>query len=404
MELLKLRDYQVDISLKAVKILKDKKIVYLNMAPRCGKTLTALNVAKLYGVKNVLFITKKKAINSIHDDYDNFNFIFNITIVNAESLHKIEDKFDLIISDEHHGNGAFPKPSNRTKLFKLKYSHLPMIFLSGTMSTESGSQIYHQFWVSYYSPFKDYSNFYKWSKIFVNVTEKHLGYGVVKDYSDAKMDLINPIIDEYIIKYTQEDSGFKSKVNINILYCEKQNEMLIKRLKKDLVIEGKEEIILADTGAKLMQKIHQLENGTIKFESGNTKVLDYSKANYIKDKFEDKKIAIFYYYIAEFELLKEVFINHTTDIEEFNNSNKTYIGQQYSNAMGINLSSADSLVFYNFGYSGTNFIQSIDRLTTINRLENNVYFVYAKNSLSEKIHEIIQQKKNFTEKQFLKYI
>ena len=91
-------------------------------------------------------------------------------------------------------------------------------------------------------------------------------------------------------------------------------------------------------------------------------------------------------------------------IEEFNNSNKTYIGQQYSNAMGINLSSADSLVFYNFGYSGTNFIQSIDRLTTINRLENNVYFVYAKNSLSEKIHEIIQQKKNFTEKQFLKYI
>ena len=72
--------------------------------------------------------------------------------------------------------------------------------------------------------------------------------------------------------------------------------------------------------------------------------------------------------------------------------------------MGINLSSADCLVFYNVGYSGTNYIQSIDRLTTIERKENDVYFIYAKNSLTEKIHEIIQQKKNFTEKQFLKYI
>lgn len=398
----KLRDYQVELSQKAVEILQDKKIVYLNMQPRTGKTLTALNVAKLYGAKNVLFITKKKAINSIKDDYRNFNFIFNITVINAESLHKIEDKFDLIISDEHHSMGAFPKPSNRAKDFKLKYSYLPMIFLSGTMCTESGSQIFHQFWLSYYSPFKKYGNFYKWSKIFVDVTEKHLGYGVVKDYSNAKMNLINPIIDKYTIKYTQEDSGFKSKVNINILHCEKINETLIKRLKKDLVIEGKEEVILADTGAKLMQKIHQLENGTIKFESGNTKVLDYSKAEFIRDKFKDEKIAIFYYYIAEFELLKEVFTNYTTDIDEFNNSDKTYIGQQYSNAMGINLSSANSLVFYNFGFSGTNFIQSIDRLTTINRLENNVYFVYPKGSLTEKIHNVVKNKKNFTESQFKK--
>ena len=401
-QLPELRDYQIELSQKAVSILKDKKIVYLNMQPRTGKTLTALNTASLFNAKNVLFITKKKAISSIQSDYSNFNFLFDITIINAESLHKTEGNYDLIISDEHHGNGAFPKPSNRTKLFKLKYSYLPMIFLSGTMATESGSQIFHQFWVSYFSPFKDHGNFYKWSKTFVNVEKKHLGYGIINDYTDAKMDLINPIIEEYTIKYTQEDSGFKSKVNINILYCEKVNDGLIKRLKKDLVLEGKDEVILADTGAKLMQKIHQLENGTIKFESGNTKVIDNSKANFIKDKFKDKKIAIFYYYIAEFELLKETFTNYTTDIDEFNNTDKTYIGQQYSSAMGINLSSADCLVFYNFGFSGTNFIQSIDRLTTINRLENEVYFIYPKGSLTEKIHNVVKNKKNFTESQFKK--
>jgi len=400
----KLRDYQLELSQKAVEILKDKKIVYLNMQPRTGKTLTALNVAKLNGSKNVLFITKKKAISSIQDDYNNFNFIFNITIINAESLHKVEDKYDLIISDEHHGNGAFPKPSNRTKLFKLKYSYLPMIFLSGTMSTESGSQIFHQFWVSYYSPFKEYGNFYKWSKTFVNVTQKHLGYGIVKDYSDSKMNLINPIIDEYTIKYTQEDSGFKSKVNENIIYFNSCNKNIINKLKKDLIIEGKNETILADTNLKLMSKIHQLESGTVKFESGKSMILDKSKAEFIREYFKNKKLAIFYYYIEELELLKQVFTNHTTDLNEFNNTNKHYIGQQYSSAMGVNLSSADCLVFYNFGYSGTNFLQSRDRLTTQNRKENDVYFIFGKGSLTEKIYKVISQKKNFTESQFKKYI
>ena len=70
--------------------------------------------------------------------------------------------------------------------------------------------------------------------------------------------------------------------------------------------------------------------------------------------------------------------------------------------MGINLSSADCLVFYNFGYSGTNYIQSIDRLTTMQRNENEVYFIYPKNSLTEKIHKVVKNKKNFTEKQFKK--
>ena len=74
----KLRDYQIELSSKANEILKEKKIVYLNMQPRTGKTLTALNTAKLFNAKNVLFITKKKAISSIQSDYNDFNFLFNI--------------------------------------------------------------------------------------------------------------------------------------------------------------------------------------------------------------------------------------------------------------------------------------------------------------------------------------
>ncbi len=107
-----LRDYQVEISRKACGILKEKKIVYLMMEPRCGKTLTALETAKLYGANNVLFLTKKKAISSIESDYTNFGYTFNITVTNDEQLANIEGNFDLIIHDEHHRFGAFPSQVN----------------------------------------------------------------------------------------------------------------------------------------------------------------------------------------------------------------------------------------------------------------------------------------------------
>ena len=122
-----------------------------------------------------------------------FDFKFNLTVINNESLHLIEGDFDLIISDEHHRNGAFPKPNKVTKLIRDRYKKKPFIFLSGTPTPETYSQIFHQFWVSDRSPFSKYVNFYQWAKVFVNVTERHLGYAVVKDYSGANTELIKQV-------------------------------------------------------------------------------------------------------------------------------------------------------------------------------------------------------------------
>ncbi len=400
--MIKLRDYQTKGAEQGCKILKELGLVYFCWSVRTGKTLTALQTASNYGAKNVLFLTKKKAIKSIEDDYSKLPFKFALTVINYESLHKVKGDFDLIILDENHGNAAFPKPSKRTREIKLRFSRLPMIMLSGTPAAESPSQWYHQFWLSANSPFKGWPTFYKWAKVFVDVEMKHLGYSVVKDYSKGKEEVIKKVIKPYLLTFSQEEAGFSSKVDIEVLNIPPMNQDLIKRLNKDKLLEGKEESIIADTGAKMMQKIHQLENGTIKFESGNSQILDFSKAEFIKNKFKDKKIAIFYYYKEESILLKTVFDNYTTDLSEFNTTDKIYIGQQHSNALGVNLSKADYLVFYNFSFSGTNFVQSIDRLSTVNRLENKVYFVFPKGSLTEKIYRVVQKKKTFTEKMFIK--
>jgi hypothetical protein len=347
-----LRSYQEEISTQATTILRQKKIVYIVAMVRTGKTLMTLETAKKYGAKEVLFLTKKKAISSIEDDYKNFGYTFNLTIINDESMHKLDGKYDLVVHDEHHRFGSFPKPSKGAKEFKKRYSNLPMIFLSGTPHPESFSQIYHQFWVSDYSPFPQ-ANFYKWAREFVNITEKNFGYGNIKDYSNANYDLIKPIIDQYLITFTQKEAGFTTNVQEHVLNVDMKplTYNLCNTLKKDLVIRGKHQNIIADTAVKLMQKLHQMYSGTIKFEDGSSTTLDNSKALFIQEHFKGKKIAIYYKFIAELNLLKEIFgDNLTTDLDEFNSTDKNIALQFVSGREGISLKNADVLVAYNIDF------------------------------------------------------
>ena len=101
----KLRPYQERISDECVDKIIDYGICYLQLEVRVGKSHISLEAARKLGANNVLFITKKKAISSIQDDYITAGHTFNITIINNESLHKVTGDFDIIISDEHHRNG-----------------------------------------------------------------------------------------------------------------------------------------------------------------------------------------------------------------------------------------------------------------------------------------------------------
>jgi hypothetical protein len=386
------------IAVKGATILKAKNIVYLAMEVRLGKTFTSLMIAELVGVKNVLFLTKKKAIGSIQSDYEAMQPSYQMTVINDESMHKINGTFDLVIHDEHHRFGAFPKPSKGAKLFKEKYSHLPMIFLSGTPHPESYSQIFHQFWVSKYTPFAE-TNFYKWAKNFVDVKQRKLAHGLVNDYSQCNYAMVKPIIEPYMITFTQKEAGFTSQIDEQILTC-KMNPItyrLCERLKKDLVIQGKSNSIVADTAVKLMQKLHQLYSGTIKFEDGTSKVIDHAKAYFILREFKGKKIVIFYKFVAELQALKDVFgDNLTTDLDEFNTTDKNIALQIVSGREGISLKNADYLVFYNIDFSATSYWQGRDRMTTKDRLNNKIYWIFSEGGIEHRIYKQVTKKKSFT--------
>ena len=397
-----LRDYQVENSLKGFEILSKYNLVYLSMQVRTGKSVTSMEIARLYGAKNVLFLTKKKAMSSIQSDYEDFGYAehFSIMIVNDESMHKIVGDFDLVIHDEHHRFGAFPKPGASTKLFKDKYASKPMIFLSGTPCPESFSQIYHQFWVSIYSPWYGYKNFYKWANDYVNVKQKKINSFMINDYTEGIEDKIMADISKYMVTFTQEQAGFTSKIEEEVLYVKMkpQTYQLTNKLLKDLVIEGKDEVILGDTPAKLLQKIHQLYSGTVKFESGNSMILDTTKAEFIKHRFAGKKIGIFYVFKEELNALKQVFGDMlTTDLDEFDFTNKEVIALQIvSGREGISLKNASYLVFYNIQHSAVSYWQARDRMTTMDRLFNKVYWVFADGGIEDKIYKVVKSKKKYT--------
>jgi len=396
--MLELRPYQLKNANDCANIINNYGIVYLQHQVRTGKTLTALKTCELVGAKKVIFLTKKKAISSIQGDYDNFGFDFDITVTNYENLHKINHTCDLLVLDEASCLSAFPKPSNRTKKIRELFGNKRMIFLSGTPASESYSQWYHQFWVSFKSPFREYVNFYKWAKDFTTESFIYTSYGQSRDYSKALTDKIDLRINNVVHKYTQKEAGFENVINKKLHFVDMKPSTytIISKLKRDLVIEGKTETILADSAVKLMSKQHQLGSGSIIFESGNVGKLDNSKALYIKNNIKGK-LAIFYYFKEELNILLDEFGDlATTDLKEFNTTDKHFIGQQYSNAMGVNLSKADKLVYYNFGFSGTQYIQSLDRLTIKDRKETEVNFILANNTLDKKIWEVIEQKKNFT--------
>ena len=112
-------------------------------------------------------------------------------------------------------------------------------------------------------------------------------------------------------------------------------------------------------------KLHQMYSGTVKFESGNSMILDLSKAQYIHDNFADAKIGIFYKFKEELNAIKKVYGDDLcTDLSTFNETNKTIALQIVSGREGISLRKADALVYYNIDFSAPVTGSPRDRMTT----------------------------------------
>jgi len=175
------------------------------------------------------------------------------------------------------------------------------------------------------------------------------------------------------------------------------------RLKRDKLVKNADgEIVMADTAVKLMSKLHQIFSGTVIVDEPEriAKVFDERKAEFILDKFAGKKIAIYYKFVAEYYAILRLFGDRVVDdAVKFNEGGNelVYVSQIVSGREGVNISTADALIFYNIDFSAVSYWQSRARIQTKDReKESKIHWIFAHNGIEDKIYKAVMEKKDYT--------
>ena len=195
--MVELYDHQKLMISEAKPILEKFNLVYVAAETRTGKTLSTIFLLK-DDYKRILVLTKKKAISSWESDLE-LAAAKNFKVINYEAIHKLKDfDYDVIVLDESHSIGSYPKPSKRAEQIKEIALGKRIVYLSATPSAETYSQLFHQFWVSSFSPF-DEVNFYKWYRNYGEDDSIMIQGRMIKQYKAAIEELILPMINHLIV-------------------------------------------------------------------------------------------------------------------------------------------------------------------------------------------------------------
>ncbi len=403
---IELYDYQLRAVTEAVEIIKKNGIAYLRMQTRTGKTLTALSVYNQKKTKaGLLFVTKKKIIPAVIKDYNSAGFTYPLHVINYESLHKFNAEFDMIVIDEAHTLGCYPKMNLRTKILKklLQNTRIPVLYLSATPTPESFSQIYHQLAITSFSPFR-HINFYKWAYQYVDIQKKYLYNREMNDYSHCSEKAINDI-QHLFVSVTQQEAGFEFNMNEKVHYVSMNSLQLdfIDELKKERILHFAGNTVLADTEVKLQSKIHQICSGSMIAENGERSIISIEKAMYIKRNFQSA--VVFYKFQGELEALKTVLSTDlTTDAEAFQSGVfKYYAGQFISSREGIRLDRAKDIIFYNIDFSYLSYAQAKERIMGKDITEQpTLHWLFSLGGIEQKIYNVVKSKNDYTVYHFKK--
>ncbi|RKZ98971.1 MAG: hypothetical protein DRQ46_00410 [Gammaproteobacteria bacterium] len=411
---IKLRDYQQNIYEEAINILNKYGLVYLALETRLGKTFIAAFLADKFlkdQNQSFLFVTKKKAIPNIKENLEDMGLAARCKLINYESVHKVKEFYPVIILDEAHRLGSFPKKCKAVKVLERMTRNSLIIYLSATPTPESLSQIYHQLQLSSHSPFTQYANFYKFARKYVDVKQKKIKKGLsVNDYSNARESLIMPLIAPLTIKYTQEQAGFpfpEIDERIEFVKMNDNVKLLSNILLKHSFYQSKlqpEYFIDIGSAADMQNKIHQISSGSVIFKNDQDEpeymILDEAKGRRCKQLIKGKKTAIFYKFIGEKNIIESTLdqCNLTNDPIEFeSNKNCVFYGQIQAVKEGIKLKSAEQIIFFNISFSWTDYAQAKNRLQDMHREHPpKLIWLFSEDGIEQKIYKRLMKKKSFT--------
>ena len=419
---MKPREYQETESDAILKTLRQYGLVYIAWEERTGKSLTGIRVVEKSTRKHCLIITKAKAKKGWHKTLLEYKrepgTVFEV--ITYGMISKYQGNPDIVILDEAHNYiSGYPKPSKTWMNVKRVVFGLPIIYMSATPHAQGYQLLYHQFALSKWSPFKQYSTFYNWFKAYGKPYTIKAHGREVNQYDKVDDDKVRFCVDHLFHTKTRKELGFIHEpedrhCTINLT---DQTKKYYNTLLEDAVIGVCGEVLVADTVMKLRTSLHMMEGGTAKLTLpykpkpnkhlllvNREKIEDATlyhayydlgnreKVKYIKDHWGDTDyVAIMYNYKGEKEILEKEFQH-------------AHILQATSNAEGVELAHIQHLVIYSQDFSTARHTQRRARQASKDR-EHKIYvhFLLVPKGISCQVYKTVSvNKQNYVDSRFYK--
>lgn len=376
--------HQLDGAEQAFAILKQYGLVYLAWEERTGKSITSLLTAELTNRKNVLILTKKKALPGWEETLSTFATDRKYTVTNYHQACHLKAEYDLVILDEAHSYlSAGPKPGKIWKDVARLTKSLPLIYLSATPYAQGYQLLYNQFRLSTFSPWRAHRDFYRWFDVYGIPTKARTPYGLVETYSRVKDSAFATCSHLFMTK-TRADINFEHEPEDVIHYVELSDETknLYNSCVNKEVLRIGNIISPLDSSMKLRTTLHMIEGGVAKIGDVYHILSNREKLDAIRQDFGDhSNIAIMYNYIAEGNKLRDEFKH-------------AMILQGTSFAEGVDLSGIEHLIIYSQDFSTARHSQR--RARQANKMRATpikVHFYLTKEGISSQVYETVSIKK-----------
>jgi len=389
--------HQITKAEEALVVLRKHLVVYINGKPRSGKTATAIKVAEDSKLDRWLVLTKKAAISGwlkfttdeglqLAKSYHVINYEQVGRMVKGKAIMKVNPSdYDGIILDEAHNYGAFPKPSGRVKLTRFVSHNKPLICLSGTPVIESANSIYHQLWITKYSPFGRFKSFYDFFRVYGRPYYIKAAGRDINQYDKFKPELLEEL-KKFTIYMSQEDAGIVGEA-VDILHyvdLAVEQRSLYNELQEHQLISVQGYTLVCDTVMKLRTSLHMLESGVMKIDDEYIDLGYNAKIDYILSEFGDSEdIGIMCHFIGERNKLESVF-------------KRAKIYSSNAHAEGVDLSHLRHFIILSSDYSGAKFVQRRERIMNINGSNTTkVHHILVKGAISEQVYKATSKKMDF---------
>lgn len=388
-------DHQIQLANDGLAVLQKHGIAYLAAEERTGKTLSAILIAERMKAQRILVITKKKALDGWHETLAAFTHTKSYVVTNYHQALKQVGEFDMVILDEAHNYiSAFPKVGKIWREVAPLCKDKPILYLSATPHAQGPQQLYHQFKLSSYSPWKKHGTFYQWFKLYGKPYDVEINGIAIRQYDKCDVELILGTCQHLFVTRTRKELGFQHEPEDELHYVNLNSDTryVYNELLEHNIVELKAGMLVCDTKSKLRVSLHMLEGGVAKIDKQYLVLANHEKIDYIINKFGDTEdLVIMYNYIAEKTKLESVF-------------RRARILQATSFAEGVDLHKHKHLVIYSQDFSTARHTQRRARQANMKRdTPITVHYLLVKKGLSEQVYNTVSvNKRNFVDSVFSK--